>query len=97
MGLADRTRATMGALRTLPDVHRRLNRLEAQLTEVDQRSLALAHQVDHLHRLLEQVDPQGTHNIVVGVRDSVRELAIELTEQSNLTSELLAELSAPPD
>ncbi|MCP4435907.1 MAG: hypothetical protein GY812_10505 [Actinomycetia bacterium] len=100
MGLKDRFRATLGALKQLPDVHRRVLRLEEQaahdtalLAEVNQRTLALSHQVEHIESLLSQVDPQATNDIAIGVRDSVRELSIELTEQANRTSELLAQLS----
>ena len=101
MGLKDRARATLGSLRTLPEVHRRLHHLEEQaardhalLAEVDQRTRALAHQVEHLESLLSQVDPVGTAQMAAGVRDTVRELSVELTEQANQTSDLLAKLSA---
>lgn len=94
MALADRMRATAGALKALPEVNRRLHRVEALLAEVDQRTLVLGQQVEQLHQVVETADPQGTNEILVGVRDAVSRLSIELTEQANHTSELLVQMSA---
>lgn len=63
------------------------------LAEVDQRTLALSHQVDRLQEMIETLDPQGTRDIAVGVRDTVRELSVQLTEQANDTSRLLTDLA----
>ncbi len=91
-----------GRLRELPVVLRRLYRLTrdidviadaALLAELNQRTIAITHRIDHLSAVLEQADPQATLDIVIAVRDSVRELTVELTEQANLTSELLANLA----
>ena len=100
MGPQTRIRTRLGRLRRLPAVLRRLYHLTEQsaddhalLEEVNQRTLALSHQVEHLQSMISQVDPVATNEIAVGVRDSVAELAVELTEQANRTSELLEELS----
>ncbi len=93
MGRIDRIRATLGSLEALPSLNRRLLATESAVQEHAVRIDTLTHQVEQLHNLLEQIDPQGTHDIVLGVRDSVRQLSIELTEQANQTSDLLSELS----
>lgn len=102
MGTPDHTGADRIALRGLLGRARSLYRLLRDgdlvanaelLAELNQRTIALAHRVDHLTAVLDQADPQATYEIVVAVRDSVRDLAVELTEQANRTSELLAELS----
>jgi hypothetical protein len=72
----------------------RVNDDHARLAEVDQRTLALSHQIDRLQEMLETLDPQGTRDMAVGVRDAVRELSVELTDQANQTSRMLADLSA---
>lgn len=93
MGKVDRLRATLGSLNALPDVNRRLLEVEQTLSEVKSRVDAMAHQLEHLHARMEQADPQATLDIATGVRDSVRDLTVELTEQANRTSELLAEVA----
>lgn len=74
--------------------HARLDSLEQLLAEVDQRTLALTHQMDRLQEMIETLDPQGTRDMAVGVRDSVRELSVQLTDQANQTSRILADLSS---
>ncbi|MCB1270829.1 MAG: hypothetical protein M9942_06900 [Microthrixaceae bacterium] len=86
MRLKDRIRTALGSFRAPLDVQRRLRRLE-------DRTVALSNQVQHLESLITQADPTETLRIATGVQDSVRKLAIELTEQANRTSELLAEHS----
>lgn len=102
MGMSDNAETRGRVMGGLPSRLRRLYRLlrdvdvvaDAELlAELNQRTIALAHRVDHLTAVLDQADPQATYEIVVAVRDSVRDLAVELTEQANRTSELLAELS----
>ena len=103
MGRSENAGTRGRALGNLPSRLRRLYRLlrdvdvvaDAELlAELNQRTIALAHRVDHLTAVLEQADPQATYDIVVAVHDSVRELTVELTEQANRTSVLLAELSS---
>jgi len=108
MGLMDKMRAAGGSLRTLPSLNRRLFVLEQQaqatqtallehtrqISETAQRAAALEHQVEHLHSVLTSVDPQMTLDIVTGVRDSVRELTVRLTEQANESNATLASVSA---
>jgi hypothetical protein len=102
MGMSDRTRAALGTFRAFPTLNRRVLRLEEQasqaanvalLEELNQRTVALSRQVEHLQSLIEQAEPQTTLDIVTGVRDQVRDLAVELTDQANRTSALLASLS----
>lgn len=100
MGLKHRVRSALGSLRAGREVYRRLFVLgeeaaadRALLAELNQRTLALMHQVEHIESLLSQVDPVAMAEMTAGVRDSVRELSIELTEQANETAELLAGIS----
>jgi hypothetical protein len=78
----------------LPEVNRRLLEVERTLSELRPRVDALSHQVESLHSRLEQADPQAALDIATGVRDSVRELSVDLAEQANRTSDALAELAA---
>lgn len=96
MGKVDRLRATLGSLNALPNLNRRLLEVEQTLAEVRVRVDVLAQQVESLHARMEQADPQTALDVATGVRESVRELAVELTEQANRNSEVLAELSAGP-
>lgn len=100
MGLLDRSRGALGSPR---NVYQRLLTFKARvdndhalLAEVDQRTLALTHQIDRLQEMLETLDPQGTRDMAVGVRDAVRELSVQLTDQANQTSRMLADLSSEP-
>ena len=106
MGLPNNSRSRTGNLRNWVSLARRLYHLvqdvdvvgdTALLNELNQRTVALTHQVEHLNAVLEQADPQTTLEIVLAVRESVKELSIALTEQANRTSELLAELSRPTE
>ena len=101
MGLKQRLRETVGLLRAGRETYRRIYTLgqeaaadRALLAEVNQRTIALMHRVEHLEATLSQVDPVATAEMAAGVRDSVRELSIEITEQANQTSDLLARLTA---
>ena len=94
MGKVDRLRATLGSLNALPNLNRRLLEVEQTLSETTVRVDALSQQVESLHARMEQADPQATLDIATGVRDSVRELSVELTEQANRTSDVLAQVTA---
>jgi uncharacterized coiled-coil protein SlyX len=73
--------------------HRGVTSMAQRLAELEHRVAALSHQLDHLNSMVAQVDPVATAQLAVGVRDSVRELTVELTEQANQTSQLLAEIA----
>ena len=97
--MSDKLRALMGAIRAFPTVGRSIHALEAQASQsharleaLEQRALAQSHQIEHLYSLLEGADPQETREIVVGVRDAMRSLSVELTEQANQTSTALKQL-----
>lgn len=60
------------------------------ITELMRRATAIEHLVDQLHHDVSAAAPQATLAIVEAVRDHVATLSIDLTEQLNRTSDLLA-------
>ncbi|CAN5693738.1 hypothetical protein BH10ACT3_BH10ACT3_23910 [soil metagenome] len=65
------------------------------ISESLRRLAALEQQVESLHAAVTGADPQMTLEIVSSVRDEVARLSIEMTEQLNRTSDVLAGLSSP--
>lgn len=64
------------------------------LTELMRRTTAIEHLVEELHREVTSAAPQATLGVVEAVRDHVASLSVELTDQMNRTSELLARAAA---
>lgn len=80
--------------------HHRLVKLEERIeaehlvtVELDRRMTVLSRQLGDVVEMIETLDPRGSRDIAIGVRDSVSRLSVELTEQANQTAELLARLS----
>lgn len=66
------------------------------ITELMRRSTAVEHLLEQLHREVAAAAPQATLGIVESVRDHVATLSIELAEQMNRTSALLAGAESIP-
>ena len=104
-------RRTFASEVRLDDVERRIDALGEELgqlrhqvgdhaetlTGLLRRTAALEQLAEQLHMSLEAADPQATMDVVKSVQRHVSALSIQLTEQLNRSSDLLAGLSSPGD
>ncbi len=95
-------RSYVGSVRDLPLLRDRLEVLERdqrvlgeQMTRMSAAAAqleAISAQLSSIHRTLEEADPQMAYEIITAVRDDVRTLIVEVTEQSNRVGAALVEL-----
>lgn len=97
-------RRTFAAEVRLDDVESRIDALGAELGELRhhvgdhaetlagllRRTTAVEQLVEQLHESLGAADPQATFDIVTSVQRHVSALSVQLTEQLNMSSDLLA-------
>lgn len=88
MDVIEQTQAQIG--REFDGLRHALSDHSTIITETIRRVAALEQQVEQLHATLTGADPEATLDIVTTVRDEVARLGVEVTEQMNRTSELLA-------
>ena len=67
----------------------RLNEVAARLVAAEDQVRGIGESVDRLHQTLVEADPHMAYEIVTSVRDDVRSLLVEVTEQSNLARDQL--------
>ena len=102
LGSIKRLPATDRELRVLLRDHRQLvEQVRRDQQRLEDAEHALRHAaaqvqgvqeaVDRLHATISEADPQMAYDIVLAVRDDVRTLLVQLTEQANATSGALRE------
>ncbi len=65
------------------------------LTGLLRRTTALEQLVEQLHASIQAADPQATMDVVSSVQRHVSALSVQMTEQLNRSSDLIAELATP--
>jgi hypothetical protein len=66
-----------------------------RLVNVENHLRGLSEQVDRLHQTMTEADPHMAYEIVTSVRDDVRALLVEVTEQANQLRDRLVATPAP--
>jgi len=102
--MASSVRYLLGTIRDLPTIRQRLELLEkdhhllvnqvrvaeGRLNEVTASLEIITAQVTSIHETLVEADPRMAYDIVTAVRDDVRNVLVEVTEQSNRVADALA-------
>jgi hypothetical protein len=91
MSASSRVREFLASLKASPETRRRTGDLErdhrvllATVRELQDQVEGLHRSIERMHQTLADADPQLALDIVTQVRDDVRGLMIEVTEQLNL-------------
>ena len=72
----------------------RLAQVTATANDAASRLRDVSAQLESVHRTLAEADPQLAYEIITTVRDDVRSLLVEVTEQSNRASAVLTSATA---